>query len=55
MKFIIGHELAQAILNYLQTKPYAEVSVLIGELIKLQQLEAPAAEFGSKEKEAEGK
>jgi hypothetical protein len=40
MNFIIGHELAQAILNYLQTKPYAEVNVLIRELIKLQPLDS---------------
>ena len=35
MKLEIDANVAQAILNYLQTKPFSEVHVLIGGLVKL--------------------
>ena len=41
MNLEISHQLAVAILNYLQTKPYNEVHVLIAELTKLKQLPPP--------------
>jgi hypothetical protein len=37
-EFKISQELAQALLNYLQTKPYAEVHALIGGLLRLEPL-----------------
>jgi hypothetical protein len=39
MNFEISKELAQAILNYLITKPYVEVSTLIEELKKIKPIE----------------
>jgi hypothetical protein len=36
MKFEIEETLAQQILNYLADRPYKEVMVLIGELMKLK-------------------
>jgi hypothetical protein len=38
MKLIIEQELAQVILNYIATKPYAEVFQLIVQLQQLPQL-----------------
>lgn len=37
MKFKIPLELLQMLINYLQTKPYAEVAQLIDGLVKLEQ------------------
>jgi len=39
MKLEISIELAQAIANYLQEKPYKEVHGLLAELTKLQKIE----------------
>ncbi len=41
-KFIIEAGLAQAVLNYLVTRPYAEVHQLINRLIVLEELKPPA-------------
>jgi len=35
--FLIGEDLAQAVLNYLQSKPFAEVASLITNLVKLEE------------------
>jgi len=51
MNFIIKQELAQAILNYLQTKPYAEVSGLIAELVKMEQFPKPEPQAVSEQVE----
>ena len=37
-KFIITHELAQGVLNYLQQRPYAEVAGLIAGLVQIEAL-----------------
>jgi hypothetical protein len=37
-EFKINQELAQALLNYLQTRPYAEVHGLIAALLRLEPL-----------------
>lgn len=44
MKRIIEQDLAQAILNYLQTKPYVEVYQLVNALINLPALGEPNKE-----------
>lgn len=36
--FLINEDLAQAILNYLQGKPFAEVANLITHLVKLEEV-----------------
>lgn len=41
MNLQINQELAQAILNYLVTKPYAEVYGLVQGIQKLQPVEVP--------------
>ena len=38
--FKIDEKLAQNVLNYLITKPYQEVFKLVGELTKLEKIEA---------------
>jgi hypothetical protein len=43
-KFEITEEVANAILQYLATKPYNEVAVLITELQKIQPIEEKATE-----------
>ncbi len=42
-KLIITPELAQAVLNYLVTRPYAEVYQLISPLLTLEKLDPPKA------------
>ena len=42
-KVTISKELAQALLNYLQTKPFAEVHALIAELLKCEPVEPVSA------------
>ena len=39
VKFEIEEKLAQAVLNYLAQKPYAEVAPLIAELMQLKKVE----------------
>lgn len=36
--FLINEDLAQAILNYLQAKPFGEVANLITNLVKLEEV-----------------
>lgn len=36
MKIVLSIEIAQALLNYLQTKPYAEVNQLISALLQAE-------------------
>ena len=52
MKLIIEQEVAQAIANYLQTKPYGEVYPFINALMQLPKLDEPPTE---KPPEANGK
>ena len=40
-RFEISGELAQQLLNYLADRPYKEVMVFIGELMKLKKIEEP--------------
>ncbi len=41
MNYIISQELAQTLLNYIATKPYAEVFQLIGQLQALKPEKEP--------------
>lgn len=41
-KLLIQRELAQAILDYLKTRPYMEVAGLIAEIVKCPPAEPPA-------------
>ena len=40
-RFEISGDLAQSVLNYLSERPYKEVMILIGELMKLKKIEEP--------------
>lgn len=44
MKLEISKELAQAIANYLQERPFKEVAALLQEMAKLKPLEPKATE-----------
>lgn len=43
MEYRISGETAQALVNYLQSKPFIEVHELIGLLLKLEPIEAESA------------
>lgn len=43
-EFIINSQLAQAVLNYLATRPYAEVWEMIAQITQLQPVTTPEQE-----------
>jgi len=50
-EFIISKKLAEGTLNYLASRPYAEVAALINGLQNIQPVEEPAPKAESKKKE----